>query len=98
MKVFISQPMTGKPKKDIMHERKCAMDEVKRLLGKDCEFIDAYNPKSENPLEDLGRCIMMMADADAVYLAPGWSSSFGCTVERSCALHYNKRLINSEVK
>ena len=96
-KVFISQPMTGKTKESIRDSRKAAIETVKKLVGKDCEFIDSYNPKAEDPLKELGRCLSLMADADIVYLVPGWSSSFGCSIERACALDYNIQILNGEV-
>lgn len=88
--------MTGKTKASIQADRNTAIEEIRKTLGKDCEFIESYNPKAVDPLKELGRCLALMTEADVVYLVPGWSSSFGCSVERACALHYNIRIINGE--
>lgn len=96
MKVFISQPMTRLSSAAVKADRKSAMEEVKKLVGKDVEFIDSYNPKPGDIFAELGRCLSLMSEADAVYFVPGWSSSFGCSIEYSCARYFNKMIIKKE--
>lgn len=97
LKVFISQPMSGKTSEEIRAVR----DGAKNLLCRfyrDCflEFIESFNPSAlgdDKPIEELGKCISLMQGADVVYFAKGYEESRGCSVEFEVASKYKKTIL-----
>lgn len=97
LRVFISQPMSGKTFEEILAVR----DGVKILLCRfyhDCflEFIESFNPSAlgdDKPIEELGKCISLMQGADVVYFAKGYEESRGCSVEFEVASKYKKTIL-----
>lgn len=89
-KVFISQPMAGKTREQIITERIQALEEVTRILGTDVEIIDTVLNlgKDALPLEYLGESIKLLARADAIYMMDGWENARGCRIEHECAEAY----------
>lgn len=90
-KLFISQPMNGKSKDEIINERKHAIAIVKNILGEDVEELDTYFddfPENAKPLEYLARSLEYLAKADIAYFAPGWQNARGCRIEHTCAIAY----------
>ena len=92
MRIFISQPMTGRRESDIMHERECIINEI-RNRNKDfnIDFVATTYDKdyaNKHPLDMLGNCIKELAKADKVVFAPGWESSKGSKIEHMCAVTY----------
>lgn len=94
-KVFISQPMRGKSKKEINAARKQAENMARELFGNDVEFIDTtapIDPLTITPKHPdaqlLGKAIEAMADADMAFFAPGWQAVPGCRIEHAAALAY----------
>ena len=102
MKVFVSQPMRGKTEKEILKERNDAVCCVQEMFGierSEIEVIDSYfdefsgDEESRHPLVYLGRAIVMMAEADVVCFAPGWSKARGCRIENMAAHEYGKEIL-----
>lgn len=97
MKLFISQPMKGRTKEEIMEERKQLLQWSKnKLCEHDLEVIDSYfenAPHDAPPLYYLGEAIKQMADADAVVFAKNWEEYHGCYIEHECAVRYKKKCI-----
>lgn len=94
IKVFISQPMSGKSDEEIRAERERVAEAARDWCEEEIEVIDSYLPgaRDENPLIDLGRCIQLMAEADLVYFARGWENARGCRIEYACAEAYDKEM------
>ena len=89
-KLFISQPMRGKTEEEIMAERADAIQAAKEALKDDVEVIDSYFSNYDGKaLEFLGKSIMLLAQADFVYFAPGWDNARGCVIEHQCAVNYD---------
>ena len=87
MKVFISQPMSGLPREQVLAER----EEVVNLLeSQGYEVVDSMfgfegqDLKNEG-LHYIGHSILDMAEADAVVFVNGWRSSQRCRVEYDLA-------------
>lgn len=97
MKIFISQPMRGKTKEEILSVRQLAIEEAERELGERVEVIESYFEDAPNdgnvPLWHLGKSIVLLSSADAVYFAKGWEDARGCRIERICAEQYGVRII-----
>ena len=90
-KVFISQPMRGKSKDEILDERKRIIKEIQNLIG-DHEVLDTYFDdfgECSKPLQYLAKSLWMLADADCAYFAPGWQNARGCRIEHDCAVAYD---------
>ncbi len=99
-KLFISQPMKGKTKEEILQERDSALNLAKDLYGEDFKLIDSYIEKVPKNVDEslwcLGRSLQMMAEADFVYFANGWENARGCKIEHICAGDYYKDFATDE--
>lgn len=92
MKVFISQPMSGRTEKEVLKERKeiCKMFNIS-----DDELIDSYEKDYER-FKDckyinvgyLGDSIILLSNADLVIFAPYWRSARGCQIEYKICEEY----------
>ena len=92
-KLFISQPMQGKSKEEILAERKVAICQAKEAVGDEVEIIDSYfenAPACNRPL-----CLKLLATADIAYFATGWEGARGCKIEHTCAEEYGVRIIET---
>ena len=91
-KLFISQPMQGKSKEEIIAERKVAICQAKEAVGDEVEIIDSYfenAPACNRPLWFLGESLKLLATADIAYFATG------CKIEHTCAEEYGVRIIET---
>ncbi len=93
--LFISQPMAGKTTKEIVAVRDAAIASAKEKLGEDIvvlpSFFQGYSEL--HPLKLLSMAISKLAEADAVYFAPGWEDARGCRIEHQCAINYGIEII-----
>lgn len=90
-RLFISQPMNGKPDEEIIMKRKAAIQRAREAVGEEVEVIDNfYFDFSDNakPLEYLARSIADLAKADVAYFVKGWEKKRGCQIEHLCAVEY----------
>lgn len=97
-KLFISQPMRGKNKEQIILERKEAIRVATELLEEEVEVLDTYfkNFKEDaKPLHYIAKSIEFLAEADVVYFADGWNKARGCLIEHQCAIAYDVKCIYS---
>lgn len=91
MKVFISQPMAGKSRDDILAVRRNIKKDLLLFYPEsEVEIIDSFfdTDNSMRPMELLGMSITMMASADLVIMAEGWEEARGCRIEKQCADDY----------
>lgn len=94
IRVFISQPMSGRTVQEIKDERANALAELSRSAKfKDAILveIDSFHENALNdskPITELGKCISLMANADFVIFCKGWDKSRGCRVEFEVAKQY----------
>ena len=89
-KVFISQPMRGKSKDEILTERNRITKEIQNLIGNH-EVLDTYFDdfgEGSKPLQYLAKSLFMLADADCAYFAQGWQDARGCRIEHDSAVAY----------
>lgn len=90
--------MDGKSYKEIDKIRREIIEEVKRDLGEEVNFIDSFikdAPKDANPIWYLGQSIVLMSKADVVYFAKGWRNAKGCVIENICANEYGLMTIQT---
>ena len=98
MKVFISQPMTGKTKEEILSERNKVIEVLENKY--DVEVLDSYfedyNPQDRStPIKYLAKSIDVLAEADMILFVGDWKNSKGCKVEHECAKQY-REMFHSE--
>ena len=94
VKVFISQPMSGRTVQEIKDERANTLAEFSHFTKfKDAILIeiDSFHENAlnnSNPITELGKCISLMTNADFVIFCKGWDKSKGCRVEFEVAKQY----------
>ena len=91
MKVFISQPMTGRTKEEILSERNKVIGALENKY--DVEVLDSYfedyDPQDRStPIKYLAKSINVLAEADVILFVGNWENSRGCKVEYECAKQY----------
>ena len=96
MKVFLSHPMHGLTKEQIMSIRDSAYYYLRSVYG-NIKLIDNYFHedalKNAGRLWHLGRSIQQMEEADAIYFCEGWEYARGCLIERQVAEKYRLRIL-----
>lgn len=101
VKIFISQPMGGRTKEEILSERSKAISILKNdieFLGQNIEIADSYfeNYKPDNgcvPLKHLAKSIELLADADILLCIGDWENARGCKIEHECAKEYGIKIM-----
>lgn len=99
MKVFISQPMRGKSKDQVLQEREKVVKDLK-LKGHeiiDSIIIDNYPDEVEKRIWFLGNSLIKMSMAEGVYFMDGWKDSSGCKVEYLTAIEYGLQILGCDV-
>ena len=91
IKIFISQPMSGKTDAEILKER----EEIKQFAlekfkGEEILFIDSFikNAEAEHPLWCLGKSLEQLAQANYAIFSPDWKEARGCVIEHMACLYY----------
>ena len=109
-KVFISQPMTGLSKEEILDTRLEAIEFVRQTLVEnnfccddEIEIIDSYieenqdkTDTTENLIYMLGTSIQLLSEAEIVYFCEGWENSRGCKVEHLVAEEYGLKFLSTK--
>lgn len=96
MKLFISQPMNGRPDDEILMERRRVELDVGNDLGLYVEVIDSFfqgAPVDAKPLWYLGESLKKLAEADVAFFVNGWQKSRGCKIEHEAAVAYGIEVI-----
>lgn len=90
IRLFVSQPMGGRSRKEIISEREKAIDKITSLTKEPIEVIDSFSIDGEDydPIWALGESIKRMARANLVYFVGDWRLARGCIVEHEVAVHY----------
>lgn len=92
MKVFISQPMAGLSRKEILDNRGKVVARVHEQHP-EAEIIDSYltdyTPSAGNAaLKYLAKSIELLADANLAVFCNDWEKARGCRIEHECAVAY----------
>jgi len=91
-KIFVSQPMDGLSKEEVMKIRNELVKEFTDTMAvEDYEVIDTRMTLDGGPLSYLGKSIELMDEADVVLMAPGWNDARGCVMEFKAAKEYGKK-------
>ena len=95
MKIFLSHPMTGLSKEQILDLRNKAISQIRY---KDYEIIDSYIPEFQDtttPILAISKSIELLNDADLVmfitYGDISYKNSKGCQVEELICDLYKKQ-------
>lgn len=91
-RLFISLPMSGRPKADILNEIKAIGEKFKEHY----EIIDSYHQEEDpNGIDRysgvwyLGNSLMLMRTADLVVFSKNWASARGCIIEHRVCEYYD---------
>jgi hypothetical protein len=88
MKVFISQPMIGFSREDILRRRQEVKLRLFHELGDyNIEFIEPRVSYSD-PILNIGESIKRMTGASVAYFMHGWEKHRGCIIEHEVAVQY----------
>lgn len=93
-KIFISQPMRGWKKEEILAFRNIIKMNLKNSLNEDIEIIDSYfedYPREINkniPIYHLGKSIELLSQADIAYFGGDWKNARGCQIEYAICKKY----------
>ena len=108
MKIFVSQPMTGKSKEEIEQVYQQAAYDIRRRLSPmtndTIEILSTRNyvlPKAlqrgrNERIAALSHAIQVMSMADIVYLCEGAEASPGCASEHAIAKVYGLAIMRPE--
>lgn len=91
-KVFVSLPMAGRSKEDILSTQEQCRQIAETMLGDSTVLIQSYFENSmdvnHSAVWDLGQSISYLSTADVAVFAPGSKKCRGCKVERMVANLY----------
>ena len=87
-KVFISLPMEGKTRSEILNEQAKILARVNEKLAEPVMLIESYFDEKHNPLECFGENLKRMSHADYAVFAKGWQYEKDCVIEYMCAEKY----------
>ena len=90
-KIFISTPMQGKEREEILEEQQRLLDIAAKELECEVELVPSFLDGEEyrnSPLLCLAVSLRRMADADLVVFGRGWKEARGCRIEHICAEEY----------
>lgn len=95
MKVFISQPMRNRSQENIMAERKAIIEKLNAMHIDviDTIFTEEAPENNNEGIYYLGKSILNMAEADAIFMCEGWESARGCRIERQVAQDYGIKIL-----
>lgn len=102
MKIFISQPMRGLRKAEILMRRADMITKIQNFFSKDAVFIESFieeEPGNEACHPDiwcLGESIKRLSEADYIFMAKGWRNARGCAIEHGIAVTYGLGVIYDE--
>lgn len=92
-KLYISLPISGLPLESVAIEAE-RYKEIFERSGYDVITLFDVCPESDKSYSFyMGKDIEALLDCDAIYLAPGWANSKGCTAEYEVARIYGKEII-----
>lgn len=92
-KVFVSQPMKGKTKEQIIEEREKIRNTLDGYFrGIPYTIIDSVLTPPKNTTNEalwcLGRSLQLLSEADIAIFAEGWELARGCWLEHECCIRY----------
>lgn len=101
MKIFISSPMRGATKEEILATRKRIEDELRaRFKEEEITIIDSYFPEFDATKSEinisvyfLGRSILKLSEADLVVFDKDWEKARGCRIEHTIAQDYGLNIL-----
>lgn len=104
--IVISQPMRGMSPEQVEAARKEAEKDVISMGFKpyenvyDKSFSEQAVPENcKHPgILAMAGAMERLSQADALYLAPGWSSARGCRIEYEVALSFGMAIIQAETE
>lgn len=100
MRIFISQPMTGREDADIQEERGQVEAYLRRKFTCPLEFVGYHKDgvvTNQDQLYCLSEAVKLLSEVDAVYFTLGWHTSKGCISEHTIASLYGIKIIGEQM-
>lgn len=105
-KVYFATPVNGRRELSMMEKKRGALyrclkvrEQLKMTYP---DWIICYSfmvcpiGQELTEAEAMGRCVTLLMECDALILDDGWMESAGCSVERSVAVNYGKKILTIE--
>lgn len=98
-KLFISQPMRGLSKEEILKAREEIKIKAEKIIKEQVEVIDSFFTDYPGeicksiPMWHLGKSIQLLSEADFVYFGGDWRNARGCLIEYEVANKYGLKVI-----
>lgn len=104
IKVFISQPFSGKTKEEVMKQRDNIVEKVKKFVNDEITVINQYDqdpPPVDMGCQNervfyLGNSIKLMSTADLIVFSKDFKDAFGCMCEDYIADMYGFYVLYEE--
>ena len=105
IKIFISQPMSGRSDDEILLEKQNAIKHIYEEFSKKNAvliFLDQFHidnaPYDANSVWYLGHSISIMSKCDYVYFTGEWPEARGCLIEAEICKLYHIPILNEIIK
>lgn len=102
IRLFISQPFTGKTEEEIFKQREEVVATVQEVYkgATTIEVIDQYHQECDvdRRLHHLAESIKLMDSADLVYFTKDWKDAPGCRIEHAIAVEYGFHILIEDSK
>ena len=92
MKIFISQETKNLSEEQIL-KRRSEIVEFLETQFKDFEVLDNVLDLDKNELQNLGKSIELLSEADLVVFDTGWYNSRDCLIEFKCCNLYGIKML-----
>lgn len=86
-KVFVSLPMQGRTKEEIIQEQARLLAVVAKRIREKLSLVESFIEDADklDPREIIEESLRRMARANLVVFAPGWEDTRGCRIEHQYA-------------
>lgn len=92
MKIFISQETKNLSEEQIL-ERRSEIVEFLETQFSEFEVLDNVSILDKNELQNLGKSIEILSEADLVVFDTGWYNSRDCLIEFKCCNLYGIKML-----
>ncbi|MGG7143556.1 DUF4406 domain-containing protein [Clostridium nigeriense] len=98
-KLFISQPMRGLTKDEVLKVREEIRARAEKQIGEPVEVIDSFFTEYPGevcksiPMWYLGKSIQLLSQADIAYFGGDWRNARGCKIEYEVSDKYGIKII-----
>lgn len=93
MKIYISLPISSRPKEEAMEHADRIRMTLSRAGHTPVNPLENYIGKNATYADYICADLRILADCDAIFLCEGWQFSRGCRIEANFAKEFNKQFM-----